>query len=355
MRAASSRHAGYALYNGINFVVFLTENMRAKHDQVYTRILSELRWGRITDVDLATLNTRAFQQDRPTVRDMPDSTSFYRPVVVATNNLRCAINRTMTLQVAKRLGRPIYESTAVASNRSRAILRRILNVNDELTDRIPIKLLFFIGMPVMVTRKHPKLLQADVIANGVLGTIVGICPPVDELQFDAIEVDGATIRQFQLQPQLILVKIRGITKELVRGFPPGVIGIPPLHAPIRLNKLPNLSQASITVDQFALVPAFACTTEKLQGQTCHDGIVVTPLDQRKAVPRQSLYVALSRCVSLEKLTLTSRLTRDYLKYFYPSQDVANEMQRLIDEIVLPPYILPPLKREFDEWRDRQKP
>lgn len=83
----------------------------------------------------------------------------------------------MTLQVARRLSRPIYECTAVASSRSQAILRRILNVNDDITGRIPIKLLFYIGMPITMTRKHSQLLQADVIANGVLGTIVGVYPP----------------------------------------------------------------------------------------------------------------------------------------------------------------------------------
>lgn len=31
----------------------------------------------------------------------------------------------------------------------------------------------------MLTHKHPDLLGADVIANGVVGTIVGIYPPVD--------------------------------------------------------------------------------------------------------------------------------------------------------------------------------
>jgi hypothetical protein len=31
------------------------------------------------------------------------------------------------------------------------------------------KLLFYIGMPVMATRKHPLLLEADIIANGVIG------------------------------------------------------------------------------------------------------------------------------------------------------------------------------------------
>lgn len=259
----------------------------------------------------------------------------------------------MTLQIARRSRLPVYECLAVAASRSQAILRRLVNINDDMTDRIPMKLLFFIGMPVMIIRKHPQLLQADVIANGVLGNIVGFAPPAESLGCNITEANDVSIHRLNRQPQLLLVKIRGETRVLVEGFPKGVIGIPPLHAQVRLSKLPNLSQATITVDQFAVVPAFACTTEKLQGQTCRDGIVVSSLDRRKAVPRQALYVALSRCVSLEKLTLTDKLTRDYLKRFQPSNDVSNEMERLMKKITLPPYIQFDEAEAFQQWRQRQ--
>ncbi|KAG6952157.1 hypothetical protein JG688_00013399 [Phytophthora aleatoria] len=91
-------------------------------------------------------------------------------------------------------------------------------------------------MPVMVTHKHPGLLGAGMIANGVIGAVVGTYPPPDGL------------------PE---------TVPLVGGFPEGVIGLPPLKASIKLGKIPNWSQSSVTVTQFALIPAFACTTEKL--------------------------------------------------------------------------------------------
>ncbi|KAE8982154.1 hypothetical protein PR003_g25591 [Phytophthora rubi] len=149
------------------------------------------------------------------------------------------------------------------------------------------KLIFFVGMPVMLTRKHPLLLEADVIANGVLGNIVGMYPTPEELSMIRFEVDGVVVHKLQCPPKLLLIKLHSYHNTLVNGFPEGVIGLPPLHASLRLLKIPNLSQASVTVDQFAAVPAFACTTEKLQGQTCHDGVVVSPLDRRRGTPAQN--------------------------------------------------------------------
>ncbi|ETN06507.1 hypothetical protein PPTG_23310 [Phytophthora nicotianae INRA-310] len=43
------RHAGYALYSAINLVIFLTQDMRARTDPVYTEILDCLHWGRLSD------------------------------------------------------------------------------------------------------------------------------------------------------------------------------------------------------------------------------------------------------------------------------------------------------------------
>ncbi|KAG6950147.1 hypothetical protein JG687_00014429, partial [Phytophthora cactorum] len=53
--------------------------------------------------------------------------------------------------------------------------------------------------------------------------------------------------------------------RLITGFADRFIGLPPLHACLRLRPIPNLSQAIVIVDQFAVVSSFACTTEKLQG------------------------------------------------------------------------------------------
>lgn len=350
------RHAGYALYTAINCVVFLTRNMRARFDAEYIKILDDLRWGRLSDHQLARLNTRVQTPTMSTAAAALSGTTFYRPIVVCTNKLRCAINHSMVFQVAYTRKTPVYECLAVPCSRSRIIVDNIRNANDDLTDRIPMKLLFYMGMPVMITRKHPELLEADVVANGVVGTIVGVHPAIELLETTTCEISGVRIQKLVQLPELLLIKLDDCRRILVKDFPEGVIGLPPLHISVRLNRIPNLSQASVTVRQFAVVAAFSCTTEKLQGKTCSDGVVVTPLDRRSmGSPWQTLYVALSRAISLVGLTLTEPITRSYLDKFKPTESIIREMQRLIDKVVLPPYTLALYIQEFMEWKAGQCP
>ncbi|GMF63012.1 unnamed protein product [Phytophthora fragariaefolia] len=187
------------------------------------------------------------------------------------------------------------------SSRFGRILSHLANANDDLMDRMPSKLLLlYLGRPAMITRKHSDLIEAGVIAIGVIGTIVGLHPSPDTMTATRYDVDGVPITQLNQWPELMLITIHGCDRVLVDGFPKGVIGLPPLKVHLRLSRIPNLAQASATVEQFAIVPAFACTTEKVQGQTCHDGIIATPLDRRRKRRRSGwgiLTNVMRRCIS----------------------------------------------------------
>ncbi|KAK1935190.1 ATP-dependent DNA helicase pfh1 [Phytophthora citrophthora] len=353
--ASRLRHAGFHLYSAINFVVFLMRNMRARTDPLYAEILDSLRWGRLSDEQLAHLNTRVQSNNSSQPMAAPSRDAFYRPFVVSTNKLRSAINNKMIFQIAAKRNVPVYECLASSSSRSQSVVDHLYNVTDDLTDRVPMKLLFYIGMPIMATRKHPLLLDADVIANGVTGTIVGMHPTATDLAIARYTVDGVLVHRLLQPPQLLLIKIFGCQNTIISGFGEGVIGLPPLHTRVQLTNIPNLAQASITVDQFAVVPAFSCTTEKLQGQTCHDRIVVTTLKRQCGTPKQTLYVALSRAVRLSGLTLTEQITREYLDSFKPSDVTVQEIQRLIQLVAIPPYASATDRIEFGQWKTQQHP
>lgn len=111
--------------------------MRARFDPEYTKILDDLLWGRLSDAQLKILNTRvqtAKPHGEPTTqgRDIK-----YRPVVVCTNKLRCAINYDMVFRIAHAHEVPLFECLALPSTRSKQIVDHLVNVNDNLTDRIP--------------------------------------------------------------------------------------------------------------------------------------------------------------------------------------------------------------------------
>src|SRR5436305_1896400 len=99
----------------VNFVVFLIESMRQRMDAEYTEILRRMGWGTFTDDDLALLNTRVFYPLRVVVSGASMSSQpglWYRPFVVATNRLRCAINNCMTFEIARRHKSLVYEFDA---------------------------------------------------------------------------------------------------------------------------------------------------------------------------------------------------------------------------------------------------
>ncbi|ETN21295.1 hypothetical protein PPTG_01527 [Phytophthora nicotianae INRA-310] len=146
-------------------------------------------------------------------------------------------------------------------------------------------------------------------------------------------IEAFTVKEVHQLPELILVRVHDCEDTLANGYPPGVIGIPVLNEQIKLSKFKNVPRSSITVRQFPVVPAFSCTAEKLQGKTCKDGVTVTPLE-RPGIPTQSEYVALSRTISLNKLTLTEEITPEYMAKFKPPSDTAARMIRLQSQIQL---------------------
>ncbi|KAG6942709.1 hypothetical protein JG688_00017966, partial [Phytophthora aleatoria] len=145
-------------------------------------------------------------------------------------------------------------------------------------------------------------------------------------------------------PELILVRVHDCQDTLVNEFPPGVIGTPAVNAQVKLKHFKYLPRASITVQQFAIVPAFSCTTEKLQGKT-------SPLE-RPGVPTRSEYVALSRTSALNKLTLTEEISPKYIANFKPPRETITKMQRLQKLIQVPPYITSEETLKFNEWKDK---
>lgn len=315
--------------------------MRAKLDPLFAEILHRARWGALTPRDCEILNTRVIAA---AVLDAPRDPYTHTPVIVTTNQLRRTINVFCTWSVAKSLGKTLFESRAIPSARARDIFDGVRHTDDALTDNIPMTLHWFIGMPIMVTKTHPDLKSLNVVANGTMGTIIGAYGGIKEQEVET--EDGVIFCRYHVPPKMLLVKVTHCNTNLVMGFPPGVLGIPLMTASVKLDKIPNLSASSLTVQQFPLVPCFACTTDKMQGQTCPNGIVVTRL-HRQGMPPQTLYVALSRTTMLSKLTLTSPITAADTQRGSVPNDVRLEMERLHSLVVLHPDAPPHIRGAFE--------
>jgi hypothetical protein len=80
-------------------------------------------------------------------------------------------------------------------------------------------------------------------------------------------------------PQMLLIKIRGCSRQLVDGYPPGVIGLMPYKGSVEIqtpmiykSKNPTPESKSNTrktwnptLKQFPVIGALSLTPEKLQG------------------------------------------------------------------------------------------
>ncbi|KAG6949756.1 hypothetical protein JG688_00014493 [Phytophthora aleatoria] len=224
----------------------------------------------------------------------------------------------MALRMSTENNMTLYEILALPASQSKTIFNSIMNPDDDQTDRIQLRFICFIGMTVVISRKHPRLEDVEIIANGTAGSIVGFAPSIQNSTCRVTKVEGAVIYEVQTLPELILVRVHDCQDTLVNGFPPGVIGIPALNAQVKLKHVKYVSRSSITVQLFAIVPGttFSC-------KTCKDGITVTTLE-RLGVRTQSEYVALLRTIALNKLTLTEEITPEYIANFKPPHETITE-------------------------------
>jgi len=131
----------------------------------------------------------------------------------------------------------------------------------------------------MLTKRLPQLNAIRLISNGALGFIVGFVHSdlprphygnielADESIFEVSDdpVSGLKSYRFKKQPQLILLKIRNCNRELVQGYPVGVVGIPATTQTVQVRLPYTKKTVPMKITQFPIIAAHAMTPEKLQG------------------------------------------------------------------------------------------
>jgi len=186
---------------------------------------------------------------------------------------------------------------------------------------LPMQLLVYEGMPVYHTKntkkgKHLKL------ANGTFGHIAKIQFPPHV----TFEESSFGVQIPSHPPDVIYIKTNS-DKVMDERCPPGIVPVRPITERVNFKKATSRN-FSLYATQFPLIAGFALTCEKVQGLTM-DKIILTNLrGYRRACPRSSLYVALSRVRKLSDLYLTEPLTMEDLHYFRPTQSLIHELERL---------------------------
>ena len=286
-RSEERKQLGMHLWRQVDKIVLLDEQMRCT-DQRYLDLLSRLREGKCTDDDIALLNTRVIGQH-------VDVTSIVdTPIITPGNQLVMAINDRLYISTAD-------DYTGRKKERKqlkKKVLRKLMKKAATSTEGLPRELQLYVGMPVMVTRNiHTEL----GVTNGTRGWIRSI-------HFKRGQVISGTdsgLHHISHQPEYIIVELEDINVEPLQGLPPNHIPIFPQRRSISVSMGGKQKKVSVNRCHFPLVPVFACTAHKSQGQTLSKAVVnLQPRDGKtKGLAVEFAYVPLSRVKRLVDLTI----------------------------------------------------
>ncbi len=246
-------------YKSGNFkFIELTQNHRQKGDQKFFEILNRIREGLATDDDIALLNKRY----SPTEDIYEDRFVSLFPTKAEAER----VNREHINQL---------ESNEFVYC-AKTLLDKYPNKNKSIESIFPIanELRLRLGASVMMVANDPEHRWV----NGTLGI-------VKKLSEDAIYVSFGENRTYEIH--LFEFDEQEVT------YANGVISYEKVYS----------------VSQYPLVPAYAITIHKSQGQTYRD--VACDID--RCFASGQAYVALSRCASLSGLHLKSRITPTSIK------------------------------------------
>lgn len=264
-------------YKAGNFkFIELTENHRQKGDQEFFGILNRIREGTATDADIERLNTRY----------TPNESVYDRYTALFPTKAEAErVNRSHMDQLES------AEFIFVA----KTVLDKNPNKNKSIENVFPIseELRLRLGANVMMVANDPE-------GRWVNGT-VGI---VKELSKDKVVVSFGKDHNYEVQPMNF--------DEQEIAYAGGKITYETVYR----------------VMQYPIVPAYAITIHKSQGQT-YDNVMC---DIERCFASGQAYVALSRCASLRGLHLKSHITPASIKVdhevldFYHSQLDNNLLQ-----------------------------
>lgn len=292
---------GAFLWRQINKVVILKRNVRAQGDKPFINLLARIRngeaWngrGMMSQLQKGTgenydesdyevllkrhLNILA-NKDKSVLQTFKNA-----PIVVGEKTLRDALNNKVVEGFAKKTNQELhwyqaddtYKKAPLSGNLRTRMLRVRSNVSDDALGMLPL----VPGMKVMVT---DNVAMSGGIANGSEGTLLDIKYEMNE--------------HGHRRAVCAYVRVPG-SNVCAPGLEPDVVPIMPIRNTFKYVDQ-NKTVYYISRSQLPLLPAYAYTANKIQGQSLKYALV----DLKSAKGTQALYVMISRAVSLNNLAV----------------------------------------------------
>jgi len=195
----------------------------------------------------------------------------------------------------------------------------IARLKDDVTKNLKMRVELAVGMKAMVVLNIST--EAD-LANGTRGTVQGfVLDPREE----RVIPDQEGHIHLRYPPPVIYFKPDIQTNAVFEGVPEGIIPISP--STMRFSVDTEGGKVKMERRQLAIVPAYAFTDYKSQGQTMEYVIVDISKPPTGLLSPFSVYVALSR----SRGRRTIRILRDFdpaLLMHHPSEDLRSDMARM---------------------------
>lgn len=315
---------GRSIFMEYDHVVILREQMRIT-DEVWTGILGRLRVGECTEKDMQEVEKLVLSN--PTC-DTPDFSAdpWCEATLITPRNATKDLWNTYALERHCRTsGNRKYiisaEDTIKDSGHTPDQTTRlaIAGLKDEATKNLRMRVELAVGMKAMVVLNIAT--EADV-ANGTRGTVEGFV--LDPREGQTTSDDEGHIH-LRYPPPVIYFRPQLHTTTTFDGVPEGIIPISP--SMVRFSVEGEGGKVQLERRQLGVVPGYAFTDYKAQGQTMECIIVDISKPPSGSLSPFSVYVALSRSRGRK----TIRILRDFdhaLFMHHPSEDLRTDMERI---------------------------
>jgi hypothetical protein len=315
---------GRSIYLEYDKVVILREQMRVT-DDVWTGILSRLRVGDCTEDDINEVRKLVLTNPECDIPDFTKAPWCDATLITPRNAVKDLWNAAALERHCRSSGNRKYiitaEDTLVESGQPPDPKTRlaVAGLKDDATKNLKRRVELAVGMKAMVVLNIAT--EAD-IANGTRGTVRGLALDPREGQMTPDD-DGCI--HLSYPPPIVYFEPDMQTDLEFEGLPKGIIPIIPTKVGFSITG--EEGKIKLERRQIAIVPGYAFTDYKAQGQTLEYVIVDISKPPSGKLSPFSVYVALSRSRGRKNI----RILRDFdpgLLMHHPSEDLREDMARL---------------------------
>jgi hypothetical protein len=315
---------GRSIFLEYDHVVILREQMRIT-DMVWTGILSRLRVGECTEDDIKEVQKLVLTNPGCEIPDFTTAPWCDATLITPRNATKDLWNAAALEKHCRTTGNRKYiisaEDTLKESGGppDRKKKHVIAGLKDEVTKNLKMRVELAVGMKAMVVLNIAT--EAD-LANGTRGIVKGFV--LDPREGRTTPDDEGNVH-LKYPPPVIYFQPDMQTNAVFEGIPSGIIPISP--SMVRFSVDVDGERVKLERRQLAIVPGYAFTDYKAQGQTMECVIVDISKPPSGSLSPFSVYVALSRSRGRKSI----RILRDFdpaLFMHHPSEDLRNDMIRL---------------------------